>query len=918
MEAANSQAGATPIYCYRFGTAEFDEARYELKVNGRTVELERKPLEVLDQLLRHAGEVVTREELYEHVWNGRPTVDHVLSNAIMKLRKALGSDNSERIITQPKIGYRLQGPVERTAVGRIFASHAQLQSGMAVPDREHFVLTTLLNRSHNSEVWIAQHAKTREARVYKFALDGERLATLKREATLHRVLTASAGQRNDLVRILDWNFAQAPYFLECEYAGQNLLDWASEHLPVLSQAQRLGLFLQNADAVAAAHSVGVLHKDLKPTNVLINGDADSGWQARLSDFGSGRLLEPERLDQLGITRMGMTVTPVTEPDSSGTPLYLAPEIMAGKSPSVHSDVYSLGLILYQLLVADLRRPMGTGWERDIEDPLLREDIAAATDRDPMRRLASVAQLRERLAALGTRNAERELRLLEQERLRCSEAAAERARSRRPWVIGAFTVLVIALTVSLGFFQLAQQRQRDAESSAAQARAVNEFLSEDILAAANPLSSPANNYTMAEALAAGAAKIDSRFQQQPERAVELYLTIAKSFTGLANYRAAYDNSQRALQTATKRLGALHRSTILARFAVTQSLAHLGKFPEAHELLQAADQQAAALPKDPEVALAAARSWAIYFDRHDEPNAAVPYIQRALQLQALLEPGNVVDDALWQRRLANAYKSAGRYQESLDIYRQLLARTESSNALGTGLRALLRLDHGRLLIALKRYGEAEQQINAALEESAAALEPDHYLVATAANALGALHVERGEWAKALTAFDQAYRMYRDRLGPAHSVTLKALANCAIYQIYAGHAREAIPQLREVKEGLQASAAPPATLQLVEFNLATALLETGDVGAALQLSKGLQADVLGRAGANNSTSDWQAKLDALRGKTLLMQGRRAEASALLEKSVAHLRRELPQTWHRQTAEAALQQATQRSYSTKPHHAA
>src|SRR3546814_17212387 len=109
-------------------------------------------------------------------------------------------------------------------------------------------------------------------------------------------------------------------------------------------------------------------------------------------------MQPERLAELGITGLGLTVT-TPGGDSSGTPLYLAPELIAGQPPTVRSDLYALGILLYQLLVGDLRRPMAPGWERDVADPLLIDDITRATDGDPARRLGSVAALVERLSTL---------------------------------------------------------------------------------------------------------------------------------------------------------------------------------------------------------------------------------------------------------------------------------------------------------------------------------------------------------------------------------------------------------------------------------------------------------------------------------------------------------------------------------------
>jgi len=74
--------------------AEFDESRLELRVKEKPVELELKPLEVLIQLLVHAGEAVTKDQLLDAVWPGLSVVDGSLATAVSKLRKALGDDDA--------------------------------------------------------------------------------------------------------------------------------------------------------------------------------------------------------------------------------------------------------------------------------------------------------------------------------------------------------------------------------------------------------------------------------------------------------------------------------------------------------------------------------------------------------------------------------------------------------------------------------------------------------------------------------------------------------------------------------------------------------------------------------------------------------------------------------------------------------
>ena len=161
-------------------------------------------------------------------------------------------------------------------------------------------------------------------------------------------------------------------------------------------------------AVAAAHELGLLHKDLKPANILVAATPDGTPQIKVADFGSASLLVPERLAALGITNLGFTQTGGHDAETlTGTLMYLAPEVLAGQLPTAASDVYALGVLLYQLVAGDFRRPLAPGWEADIADPLLREDIADAACGDPARRLKTVAALVDRLGNLDRRRAERE-------------------------------------------------------------------------------------------------------------------------------------------------------------------------------------------------------------------------------------------------------------------------------------------------------------------------------------------------------------------------------------------------------------------------------------------------------------------------------------------------------------------------------
>src|ERR1700736_2578419 len=212
-----------------FADYEFDELGRELRVKGRALDLESKPLEILLQLLLHAGEVVTKEELLESVWPDVMVVDGSLATAVSKLRKAMGDEDHPAIVTVPRVGYRLGVPVYCKTVAAAAGPELGVKAGDVVPGREQWRLSRPMDVSGSSEVWLGENPKTHEQRVFKFAADGVRLKGLKREITISRFLRESLGDRPEFVRILEWNFETSPFFLESEYAGTNVAEWAERH-----------------------------------------------------------------------------------------------------------------------------------------------------------------------------------------------------------------------------------------------------------------------------------------------------------------------------------------------------------------------------------------------------------------------------------------------------------------------------------------------------------------------------------------------------------------------------------------------------------------------------------------------------------------------------------------------------------------
>ncbi len=365
----------------------------------------------------------------------------------------------------------LSQPPDSAAARRVLALGEELTlgwrpaPGQAVPRRPNWSLTERLGEGGFGEVWLARH-KSGESRVFKFCFEAERLRALKREVTLFRLLKEALGHRRDIARILDWSFDEAPYFLESEYtAGGSLPQWAKsqgglENVPL---ERRLELAAQVAEALAAAHSVGILHKDVKPENVLVSLDREGNPSACLTDFGIGLLTERERLQDPGFTALGFTETLTsTEASGTGTLGYLAPELMEGKAATVQADIYSLGVLLYQLRVGDFSRALAPGWERDINDPILAADIAGIVDGQAERRPASAKEVADKLRSLGARRQEA---LARERRLEVSQRA-ERRKKVLSIVAGTstFFLIIVALvaTQALRSRSEAQQERQQAE------------------------------------------------------------------------------------------------------------------------------------------------------------------------------------------------------------------------------------------------------------------------------------------------------------------------------------------------------------------------------------------------------------------------------------------------------------------------
>ncbi len=726
---------------WQFAGCEFIELSRQLLVHGQPARIEAKPADVLVLLLERPAEVLTKDELIGAAWSNtlEGASDNSLTTAIRKLRAAFGGSRDEVILTVPNVGYRMAVPVVETVVAGPQAPAFHLEAGDPIPRRPNWRAQRPLDAART--VWLAEHVKTHEVRVFKFAVDGVRLRSLQREVTLSRLLQKSLSDTRGFVRVMDWDLEELPYFTESEYGGVNLIESAeTEQFKGLSLEGRVALAAELAETVAAAHSLGILHNDLKPSNVLIleNVDGVPGTVAiKVADFGVASLTQPERLRQMEITQHGFAEGEQPAATPVGTGMYRAPETLAGGGASTLADVYALGVMLYQIARGDFVEPLSPGWESRIPDPLLREDIAAAANIDPAQRLATAADLASRLRTIEARRAEqarREAELAQQERDR---RELERERLRRPWIALAMLALVVGLCASLWLARRAEHARNAAEQSNRTLTDMNRFLAEDLLGQSNPITSQPGStpqVTLIDAINKALPQIDSRFANAPEVAARLHVTIGGALDARTDYTGAADQFARAAERFRKADGPLSQDAVVAelRRENAQMRSHLAASIDAARAGFAAQQQIIAQLHgvNPEV-----EAW-----------------------QALVASGSQIYSSNPQPALAMLNQSIQRAQATPGFSPYLLI------ALETRLSGIyLRLGDG---LAAER---ASRQVIAAITaadgpESHALLQPQMYLQE-------ALYAAR-KYKEAIAQGDENYAKFSKILGPENQLTLAAL--------------------------------------------------------------------------------------------------------------------------------------------------
>jgi WD40 repeat protein len=279
----------------------------------------------------------------------------------------------DRTTGRPTIHPELSTDNERSLYRMLPADVPPFPIGVMVPGTS-YELQELIGIGGFGAVYKARNRfeQNQPPRAIKFCLDSSMLATLYRErAMLDRLMAVGhKNWSNRIVRLYGYALEVQPAFLVYEYvAGGDL----TSHLTATRQKTGRGfrprialeIVRQVAEALAFAHSQGLVHRDLKPANILVSGST-----IKLTDFGIGGVVATHVARGGGSGSISGAASAADQASvfrGSGTPLYMSAEQRRGENPDPRHDLFSLGVVWYQLLVGDVTRELHPGWPDELTE-----------------------------------------------------------------------------------------------------------------------------------------------------------------------------------------------------------------------------------------------------------------------------------------------------------------------------------------------------------------------------------------------------------------------------------------------------------------------------------------------------------------------------------------------------------------------
>jgi eukaryotic-like serine/threonine-protein kinase len=588
-----------------------------------------------------------------------------------------------------------------------------------------------------------------------------------------------------------------PYFAMEYVPGIPITDYCDKHR--LSIPDRLELFIQVCDGLQHAHQKGIIHRDIKPSNVLVAAPDDRPLP-KIIDFGVAKAVSQRLTEHSVFTELGQLV---------GTPEYMSPEQaeMTNLDIDTRTDVYSLGVLLFELLVGT--KPFESSTLRneglaEIQRVLREED--PPTPSSKVRNFAGGLGDSARARRLDVKSLEKKLkgdldwivmkamekdrthryetanafaldvrRFLENEPVRArAPSTAYRlskfVRRNRGGVIaatGVASAIIAGLLVAMVGMVRARRAEQVATAQAAKATAINEFMQE-ALGAANPQEGIGRDVTLLDALAKATEKLESSFEAQPEVEAAVRSNIGLTYLRLGRY----DEAAPLLESALKMQEALHGHEQLDVAETLTRVSSLyfeqGDYGRAEATMrESLDIRRRLLGEDDLLVAQCLDNLGLDVSYGKADFAAAEDLHRRA-LSVRLDHLDEADEPVLRNmnNLAMALYRQQKYGEAERLFRRAIELTRSEDVPDLDLTL-----HNNLVLLLRdvgRLAEASMVFAEVVEGRRALLGENHPEIANTLNNLGALQVRMGEFHKAEASHREALAIAEKVFGEDHFVT------------------------------------------------------------------------------------------------------------------------------------------------------